>query len=655
MQGAQSPLAEHDLAGTGRRVTGQQGEETASVQRIDTDRRDGLAADVQLPVVAAGIPADGGLSRQDLAEHRSGHASELQVELLVPVLPVPVGGADQGDQARPEDQGRQQRRQSHCRHRERAAHRDGTAAAAGLERHSYPDAAGHRPGHGQGLGQPGTAEPAARPGHAQRAVRAPGHAPGHRGQQHQRRDRDDGQTGAQDGQVDLDAGARLGQPGRPDGHQRRRRDRDGHGEACTAAGHRAGPGQKQRSQPGPGHPEGAQNGKLRRIQDELAANELAEYHERENRGQRGEHGQADGLRADRLLRRTRLPGQVREAERPGGRVTSGQRAGRGGERGEAHARPQPHVCGITRAEPPALTSPPESGTQQHPRRAAQARRGHHLVIEGDDRRYPEGQRDRAALGRAGRSGRAYLRRARHTEQVQRAARPQPLTHGQLLVDHDSRRVGRGRPPPGQDSHPVRGPPERAVRAGDRFQLPGWRTATAWDGQLIDDLGGHRRDLRQPGECGIETAQADAAGDDLNVGGVAPAQQPRVGGGGAAGAIRCGQRYPADQAKEQRQPERRPPALPQPGAEEERDASHGAAGRYSARSTVAGLIRAAARPGHAAISAASASGDRDGGQYQRDRDAGAGARRRRRRRTAPTPSGRPGGRAARRSAGRSRPA
>ena len=65
VQGAQSPLTEHDLARTGRRVTGQQGEETASVQRIDADRRDGLAPDVQLPVVAARISAESGLGRHD--------------------------------------------------------------------------------------------------------------------------------------------------------------------------------------------------------------------------------------------------------------------------------------------------------------------------------------------------------------------------------------------------------------------------------------------------------------------------------------------------------------------------------------------------------------------------------------------------------------
>ena len=128
----------------------------------------------------------------------------------------------------------------------------------------------------------------------------------------------------------------------------------------------------------------------------------------------------------------------------------------------------------------------------------------------------------------------------------------------------------------------------------------WRTATAWDGQLIDDLGGHRRD-RGAGEWGKEPARPTQPGMTWNVGGVAQAQ-PRE-----AVAVR---RVPAPRsprprrpAKQQRQPERRRPALPQPRSGQGATLSWRGPAADSADSTAAGLIRAAARPGHAAISAA----------------------------------------------------
>ena len=135
------------------------------------------------------------------------------------------------------------------------------------------------------------------------------------------------------------------------------------------------PGQGQGEQRGPGHAEGAQGGEFRRIQDELAADERAQYRQREQAGQRGKHGQGDRRRADGLLRRRLLRGQVHEAEPASGRVAPGQFAGRGTEGGQARTRPQPHVGGVPRAELAARTTAPEPGAEQHPRRAAQAGAG----------------------------------------------------------------------------------------------------------------------------------------------------------------------------------------------------------------------------------------------------------------------------------------
>ena len=356
-----------------------------------------------------------------LADHRSGGAREPQVELLVPVLPVLVRGADQGDEAGAEDQRGTLRPPPSCAG-QRAAHRYGGSAAPGLERHPYADAAGHRPRPAQ------RPPPARKPAVAAGAARPPGRRARPRparppGPGRPRRNDDDGQAGAQAGQV----------------HRRRDRDRPA-GPPIGISGDAAKRWPRRQSGPprSPGRPgqgqrraarvsQGRQNGKLRRVQRELAGDEQGLSTTSTKCGQRGEHRKPDRLRPDRPLRRTPLPGQVREIERPGGRVMSGQRAGRGGELDEAHARPQPHVCRITRAKLATRTSVRQNRDSSAPaaRRPGEARAppGHR---SSDHRRYPERQRDRAALGSGlARCGRAHLRRAWHTEQVQRAARPQP--------------------------------------------------------------------------------------------------------------------------------------------------------------------------------------------------------------------------------------
>ena len=54
---AQCPFAEHHLTWTLRWTAGQHGEEIPAVQWVHADRRDGLAADAQLPVITRGVAA----------------------------------------------------------------------------------------------------------------------------------------------------------------------------------------------------------------------------------------------------------------------------------------------------------------------------------------------------------------------------------------------------------------------------------------------------------------------------------------------------------------------------------------------------------------------------------------------------------------------
>ena len=107
---------------------------------------------------------------------------------------------------------------------------------------------------------------------------------------------------AEDGQVDLHPGAGLGGAGRADGHQRGRRDRDPDGEHGPRDGHGGHPGQRQRGQPGPAHAEGAQDREFRRVEDELAAQQLPDDGQRDQARERGEDRQRGRFRPDRPLR-----------------------------------------------------------------------------------------------------------------------------------------------------------------------------------------------------------------------------------------------------------------------------------------------------------------------------------------------------------------
>ena len=182
----------------------------------------------------------------DLLIMRSWHASELQVKLLGPVLPVPVGGTDQGDQAGPEDQRREHDGQRHgagaparCAPGRRCGRWPGSNAIR-TPRAAVTDPA--RPARwpaGRPAGpRPGSATATGRAGRpATRQATGDGSTSGAID--------DEGQTGPEEARIQLDAGDRLGQPGRPDRHQRRGRDGDGHGEQPAAGGDRRGPGQGQ--------------------------------------------------------------------------------------------------------------------------------------------------------------------------------------------------------------------------------------------------------------------------------------------------------------------------------------------------------------------------------------------------------------------------
>jgi hypothetical protein len=371
----------------------------------------------------------------------------------------------------------------------------GAAALAGLERHPGAERAGHqaRPAqHGRDRGAPGRP---ARLGHAGRATRAAGQPPGHRHHQGHRGEHGDRQSHGKHREVRLDARIRLGQPGRADRHHRRGHDRQDHAQQRAAGGHRGRPGQGQPEQQPGGHAQGAQRAELGRVQDELAGEQRAEHGQREQASQRGEQGQGGRRRADGPLGGGLLDGQVHEAEAAGRPVVPGQRGGRGAECGRAGAWAQPHVGGVSRPERAPGAAVPEGRAEQHPGRAGQPRRGHHLVVEDGHRGDPEGQRHRVARPGPDRLWRAYLGRARHADQMHGAARLQPLLRGQLRVDDDTGWITAGRPPASEDPHPVGGHPEGAVRAGQRLQPAGQDAAPAGGGQLVDHLGGQRGDLR----------------------------------------------------------------------------------------------------------------------------------------------------------------
>ena len=243
-----------------------------------------------------------------------------------------------------------------------------------------------------------------------------------------------------------------------------------------------------------------------------------------------------------------------------------------------------------------------NGADQGGRLGAGAHARDDLGVEGDDRRHPEGQRG----GQLGFGG-AGLRVVRDQQQVQRAARPQMLGTGQLLVDHGLPSRPRAVRPAGQDLDPVGRDAQGAVGAGQGVHRDQLLAASGGEHRLVEAGGGDRRDLREPAERGeVGGGEPVGVGHDVDLCGVGPPQQPGVGAVGAAGPGGRGEYHAADQAEQQRQPGHRPPAHPQVGPQGKPRRSHpqipptrcarsarAGSGRPSSRGP-----RPAARPGRA---------------------------------------------------------
>ena len=259
------------------------------------------------------------------------------------------------------------------------------------------------------------------------------HRPGYLRQE--RRQGDDCEPDAQNRQVDVDSRAGLGEPGWPDGHQRGRgyghRDRDHR----AGGGHQGHPGQGQQRETVPAHPEGAQDREFRRVEDELAVQQLPEDSQRDQAGQRGENRQRHRFRLNGPLGGRILGGQVDDLDGPHP-VPRSQGDGLAGECGSGGTGLEDHVAGAAgRIEGLGQAGTGERGAQQYPRLGQLMGGWHDLVVGHHDGRHPEGQPDRAPdVGVAV--------PLRVPDQMQRPARPEVLPVGHRRADHDRMRVRR---------------------------------------------------------------------------------------------------------------------------------------------------------------------------------------------------------------------
>ena len=132
---------------------------------------------------------------------------------------------------------------------------------------------------------------------------------------------------------------------------------------------------------------------------------------------------------------------------------------------------------------------------------------------------------------------------------------------QLRVDHGlTARPGMEHPAL-RDLDPVGGHAQSAIGAGKRIYRSLRQAVTNRDNHLVQRRGRHRCDLRQVPERPGEPARARPGGEDQNLGGIGPPQQPRVSSISAAGAGSGGQHHPADQAEQHGQAHQRPPPQP----------------------------------------------------------------------------------------------
>ena len=153
--------------------------------------------------------------------------------------------------------------------------------------------------------------------------------------------------------------------------------------------------------------------------------------------------------------------------------------------------------------------------------------------------------------------------ARDTEQVQRAARPQMLPAGELLIDHDSAGSSGVEQAPLHDPDPVDRNAQRAVRAGDSLQQRVRNPAAPRQPHVVQDRRPHRRHVAAPRQRTVISGEPGPMRYHQHARGVAPLQQPRVSRIGPPRTSRRRQHHPANQPKQQRQPGQRPPPRPQP--------------------------------------------------------------------------------------------
>ena len=144
---------------------------------------------------------------------------------------------------------------------------------------------------------------------------------------------------------------------------------------------------------------------------------------------------------------------------------------------------------------------------------------------------------------------------------------------QLRVDHGlAARPGMEHPAL-HDLDPVGGHAQSAIGAGKGIYRGLRQAVTYRDHHLVKRRGRHRCDLRQAPERPGEPARARPGGEDQNLGGIRPPQQPRVSSISAAGTRSGGQHHPADQAEQRGQAHQRPPPQPHIGPQAQPHRSH----------------------------------------------------------------------------------
>ena len=127
--------------------------------------------------------------------------------------------------------------------------------------------------------------------------------------------------------------------------------------------------------------------------------------------------------------------------------------------------------------------------------------------------------------------------------------------------------------PASDLDPVRGHALAARGARLGHQAREGRRARDRQGHLQERRGSRRRHLRKAGDGAEVAVEPGLRRADQQVGGMAAAQEARIGGVGAPRARGGGQRDAADQAEQHGQGQHRPPLPAQFGAQPQPDRSH----------------------------------------------------------------------------------